>query len=216
MNQFNLLKASIKQIRNFVINTFLGGVIIILPALVLYSIATWLLEYINSTARPLTNIFIGRLPVNETLASVLTLLVVFILFSIIGMLVRTRMGSIFYNLFEGATLARIPGYKTIKDLIAQVTGDKTGLFKYVALVKLGGNDYSATGFIVDEYGDQFVTAFIPCGPNPTTGFIYHIPKKNIERLNVSVETAMRTVIACGSGSAKFITLNHLNKHQDQG
>lgn len=213
MKQFSLLKASVKQLRNFVLNTFLGGVIIILPALVLYSIVTWLLEYINSTASPLTSIITHQLPVSETYASILTLITVFILFSIIGMLVRTRLGSIFYNLFEGATLARIPGYKTIKELIAQVTGDKTGLFKYVALVKLGGNDYSATGFIVDEYDDQYVTAFIPCGPNPTTGFIYHIPKKNIERLNVSVEAAMRTVIACGSGSAKFIKLDQLNKNQ---
>ena len=211
MNQFKLLNAPMQRIRNFIINTFLGGVIIILPALVLYSIATWLFNYINDTARPLTKIIISQLSVSDTSASLLTLVVVFILFSIIGMLVRTRLGSVFYNLFENWTLARIPGYKTIKDLIAQVTGDKTGLFKYVALVKLGGNDYSATGFIVEDYDNQFVTAFIPCGPNPTTGFIYHIPKENIERLHVSVEVAMRTIIACGSGSAKFINLDQLNR-----
>lgn len=202
-----------QRIRNFILNTFLGGVIIILPVLVLYSIATWLFNYINDTARPLNKIIISQFPVSETSASLLTLVAVFILFSIIGMLVRTRFGSGLHSLFEKWTLERIPGYTTIKDLIAQVTGDKTGLFKYVALVNLGGNDYSATGFIVDEYGDQYVTAFIPCGPNPTTGFIYHIPKKNIERLNVSVEVAMRTVIACGSGSAKFIKLDQLNRNQ---
>jgi len=212
MKQLNLLKASMKQIRNFISNTFLGGVIIILPVLVLYSIAIWLFDYITDTADPLTNIIINQFSVSEASASFLTLVTVFILFSIIGMSVRTQLGNFFYTLFENWTLARIPGYKTIKDLIAQVTGDKTGLFKYVALVKLSENDYSATGFIVDEYGDEYVTAFIPCGPNPTTGFIYHIPKQNIKRLNVSVEVAMRTVIACGSGSAKFITLDHLNRN----
>lgn len=213
MNQFNLLKAPMQRIRNFILNTFLGGVIIILPVLVLYSIATWLFDYINNTARPLNKIIISQLSVTETSANLLTLVAVFILFSIIGMLVRTRLGSGLHRLFEKWTLQRIPGYKTIKDLVSQVTGDKTGLFKYVALVKLGGNDYSATGFIVDEYSDQFATVFIPCGPNPTTGFIYHVPKQNIQRLDVSVEVAMRTVIACGSGSAKFINLEQLNRQQ---
>jgi uncharacterized membrane protein len=106
---------------------------------------------------------------------------------------------------ENITLYRIPGYQTIKDIVAQITGKQKGLFKKVALIKVGQTGVSATGFVVDELDENHSSVFIPCGPNPTTGFILHMHNSDIIEMNISVETAMKTVIACGSGSSQFIT-----------
>jgi uncharacterized membrane protein len=62
-----------------------------------------------------------------------------------------------------------------------------------------------TGFITDEIQDNYYTVFVPTGPNPTNGFIFHVPPERIEFLDVKTEEAMRSIIAVGSGSSKFIT-----------
>ena len=54
------------------------------------------------------------------------------------------------------------------------------------------------------------TVFVPTGPNPTSGFIYHLPNKYIHKVDVRVEDAMRSVISCGTGSSALIQ-KKLNK-----
>jgi len=69
-------------------------------------------------------------------------------------------------------LFRIPGYKRVKEITDQLSGKQKGLFREVALINVGNTGVSATGFIDESHSP----VFIPCGPNPTTGFILHVKK----------------------------------------
>ena len=60
-----------------------------------------------------------------------------------------------------------------------------------------------TAFVTDEYKGVF-TVFVPTGPNPTSGNIYHLKAQYVHKLNVSIESTMRSIISCGSGSNKLI------------
>jgi uncharacterized membrane protein len=194
----------INSFYKFLLNAFFGGFIIILPAIVLFKLAAWLFEFLSETAQPVTGVLIRSLSLSEPRAFALTLAGTFIFCAMIGLLTRTRFGKAVQTLFEVKILSRIPGYNAISDIIGQITGKQSGLFRGVVLVTLEDSGLSATGFIVDEIADQHVTVFIPCGPNPTTGFVLHMNKEKITRLNVSVEAAMKTIIACGSGSSQFL------------
>ena len=61
-----------------------------------------------------------------------------------------------------------------------------------------------TGFITEDHGDGTVTLFVPTAPNPTNGFVFHVPEKSIRRLKVSSEDAMRSIIGIGVGSNKLM------------
>ena len=193
------------SIRKFLLNIFIGGVIVLLPIIIIFQIGQWLFVQFRETTVPLTDLLMVQLHISEPAALGLTLVAIFIMFSVIGMIVRTRIGNGLYQFMENITLYRIPGYQTIKDIVAQITGKQKGLFKKVALIKVGQTGVSATGFVVDELDENHSSVFIPCGPNPTTGFILHMHNSDIIEMNISVETAMKTVIACGSGSSQFIT-----------
>ena len=197
------------SIRKFLLNIFIGGVIVLLPIIIIFQIGQWLFIQFKETTVPLTQLLMEQLHISEPAALGLTLVAIFIMFSVIGMIVRTRIGNGLYQFMENITLYRIPGYQTIKDIVAQITGKQKGLFKKVALIKVGQTGVSATGFVVDELDEHHSSVFIPCGPNPTTGFILHMHNADIIEMNISVETAMKTVIACGSGSSQFITQNLL-------
>jgi len=194
-----------RRIRNFIVNVFIGGVIVLLPIIIIFQIAQWLFTMFRESTRPLTDYMTSTFYISQPLALMLSLIGIFTLFSIIGMIVRTQIGSGLYHFLENMTLSRIPGYKAIKDIVAQITGKQKGLFRKVALIKVGATGVVATGFVVDEISEEFSSVFIPCGPNPTTGFILHVRNEDISVMNISVETAMKTIIACGSGSSQFIT-----------
>lgn len=195
------------RIRNFIYNIFIGGLIVLLPVIIIFNIGQWLFNIFQHNTQPLTSYLAVTFSIKEPTALILSLIAIFILFSVIGMIVRTQIGGGVFQFFERITLFRIPGYKTIKDITGQITGKNKGLFRKVALIKVGNTGVSATGFIVDELDENHSTVFIPCGPNPTTGFILHMDNENISEINVSVETAMKTVIACGAGSTQFIPEN---------
>ncbi|MCW8900016.1 MAG: DUF502 domain-containing protein [Gammaproteobacteria bacterium] len=195
------------RIRNFIYNIFIGGLIVLLPVIIIFNIGQWLFDIFQHNTLPLTRYLTATLSIDKATALILSLIAVFILFSVIGMIVRTQIGGGLFQFFERLTLFRIPGYETIKDITAQITGKQKGLFRKVALIKVGNTGVAATGFIVDEIDEGHSTVFIPCGPNPTTGFILHIKNDDITEINVSVEKAMKTVIACGAGSTKLIPEN---------
>ena len=64
-----------------------------------------------------------------------------------------------------------------------------------------------TAFITDEHCNDWKTVFIPTGPNPTTGYIYHLPSERVFPINVKPEIALRSVIACGAGSRALLEAN---------
>jgi uncharacterized membrane protein len=42
-----------------------------------------------------------------------------------------------------------------------------------------------------------LSVFIPTTPNPTSGFLIMLPQKDVIRLDMSVEDALKYVISCG-------------------
>jgi uncharacterized membrane protein len=44
---------------------------------------------------------------------------------------------------------------------------------------------------------EHVSAFMPCTPNPTTGFFFYVPRRDVIDLDVTVEQAMTLLISAG-------------------
>ena len=44
---------------------------------------------------------------------------------------------------------------------------------------------------------EHVSAFLPCSPNPTTGFFFYVQRKDIVSLDISVESAMAMLFSIG-------------------
>jgi uncharacterized membrane protein len=59
--------------------------------------------------------------------------------------------------------------------------------------------------VTDEHEDGSFTVFVPTGPNPTSGQIFHLNQKYVHPLDVGVEDAMRSIISCGAGSTDLLS-----------
>ena len=109
-----------------------------------------------------------------------------------------------YNAIEKNLLKKFPGYKLIKETVLQLLGNKNSPFSSVVLVNIFENETRVTAFITEEHADGSFTVFVPTGPNPTSGNIYHVKKQYVTKTDADVEDAMKSIISCGAGSSKII------------
>jgi uncharacterized membrane protein len=46
-------------------------------------------------------------------------------------------------------------------------------------------------------GEEQISVFLPCTPNPTTGFFFYVPRKHIIELEIPVEQAATLIMSAG-------------------
>jgi len=189
-----------EKLRTFVKTTLLGGVGVVFPAALLLIVFSWIFQWVGGIIEPLTRIIVAKSNMQEILANILIIGAIVAACFFIGIFIKTRIGRYIHILAERFLGRWIPGYEFSTKTFQQFFGERSTAYSAVALVKPFGNDTLMTGFITDEHPDGSCSVFVPTGPNPTSGNIFHLPSPFVYRTDVPVEVAMKSVIACGAGS----------------
>lgn len=193
-----------KKMREFIKSTLIGGLLVVLPVAIFAFVLVWVFNLVHRAISPLTKLVPAASNFQVILADVLVVLVLVCVCFLVGVIVRTRLGTWLYHLLETNLLRRTPGYSLIKETVSQFLGNKKSPFSSVALARIFGNETLVSVFVTDTHDDGSYTVFMPTGPNPTSGNIYHLPSESVIPIDVSVEDAMRSIISCGAGSSTLI------------
>ncbi len=192
-----------KRIRNFLRTTLIGGVVALAPLTLIILLFRWVINVIGRTLTPLVDTILqdpDPNPYFKFALYVISFIAIVLFFFIIGLIIRTRYFR-FLNRAEDRYLLKIPGYKLAKETVQQFFGKNRSFFKEVVLVDIFSTGALMTGFITDDQGD-IISVFVPTGPNPTSGLIYHLPKERVTKTEAAVDLAMKTIISCGAGSTE--------------
>ena len=106
-------------------------------------------------------------------------------------------------------LKKIPFLRTIYSAIGQMTETFTksdDKQKSVVLLEYPRKGVWAVGFatkeneglIKDKVGIDILNVFVPTTPNPTSGFLLMVPKKELIYLDVSFEQASKFIVSAGT------------------
>ena len=132
----------------------------------------------------------------------------FLLLVITGMLAANFVGRAFVNGWE-SLLDRIPVvravYSAVKKFAEMVFSDKSESFKNVLLIQypreglysLAFQTSSELGEVQGRTGEEVVCTFVPTTPNPTSGFIIIVPRKDVIVLDMDVDEALKMIISLG-------------------
>jgi uncharacterized membrane protein len=99
-----------------------------------------------------------------------------------------------------------PIYKTMKQIFEALFSKSGSSFRQVALIEFPAPGMWSLVFLSQPpSGDlaeklpqgEHVSAFMPCTPNPTTGFFFYVLRKDLIVLDISVENAMTLLISAG-------------------
>jgi len=192
------------RFKKFIKTSVLGGITVILPIAIFYFLFKWFFNLITNLIQPITNLIVAKSQLQELLADLIVIIIIFLVCFVIGVFVKTKVGKFTHEHLENRILSVAPGYTIIKETIMQFVGKTKTPFSSVALVNVFENNTLMTAFITDEHPDGSYTVFVPTGPNPTSGAIYHLQGKYVQKVDVSIEVAMRSIISCGAGSEQLI------------
>lgn len=191
-----------KKLRNY----FITGILVLLPVILTFYVL-WLAyifvagiieRYVGGLLEALTGVGIPGLGV---VVSVLGIMLVGILaHNVIG----KRLLSLWDALVERIPLVRIV-YMTIKQIVTGFTGHDEQSFQRVVLLEYPHKDSYAIGFITgtargaieSSLEDEALTVFVPTTPNPTSGFLLIVPRREVKVLDMSIEEGIRLVISGG-------------------
>jgi uncharacterized membrane protein len=99
-----------------------------------------------------------------------------------------------------------PIYKTMKQIFEALFSKTGSSFRTVGLVEFPAPGMWSLVFLSQPpSGDlaeklpkgEHVSAFMPCTPNPTTGFFFYVKREELIVLDISVENAMTLLISAG-------------------
>lgn len=135
---------------------------------------------------------------------ILTLLLV--LFT--GFLVANFIGKKLYKLWE-SFLGRIPVvrsiYSSVKQVCDTLLSEQAKSFKQVVLVQFPQEGNWTLGLLAGDAGpsiDGYIkgvneVVFVPTGPNPTSGYVIVVDKKNLIYTDISVDQAFKYHVSLG-------------------
>ena len=192
-----------KRIRHFLRTTLIGGVVALAPLTLIILLFRWVINLIGRGLTPLVDTILqdpNPNPYFKFAIYLLSFAAILIFFFLIGLVIRSRWFR-FLNRAEDRYLVKLPGYKIAKETVQQFFGKHKSFFKEVVLVDIFSTGVLMSGFITEDHGEM-ITVFVPTGPNPTSGNIYHLPKERVLKTTASVEVGMKTIISCGAGSSE--------------
>jgi|TARA_B100000579_G_scaffold70453_1_gene53462 uncharacterized membrane protein len=134
--------------------------------------------------------------------------IAFIIITFIGWLSLSFLGKKIIEIIN-KILKKIPILRTIYSAIGQMTeslAKPDNKQKSVVLLEYPRKDIWAVGFatqenkgiIKDKIGTELVNVFVPTTPNPTSGFLLMVPKKDLIFLDISFEQASKFIVSAGT------------------
>ena len=200
MSDRNIKKSIFAKIRN----NFIAGVVVLIPiGITLYLTIFFIRVTGNIIPKELNpnNYLPFNIPGVEILIALLFI-------TLIGWLSLSFLGKKFFELFN-RILKKIPILRTIYSAIGQMTESFTktdNKQKSVVLLEyprkgvwaVGFATKENTGIIKEKVKEELINVFVPTTPNPTSGFLLMIPKKDLIYLDVTFEQASKFIVSAGT------------------
>jgi uncharacterized membrane protein len=139
------------------------------------------------------------------------LIVAFVGLTLVGFLTANLVGRSFVRFGENL-LDRMPVvrgiYKALKQVFSTIFSQSGTSFRKVGLVEFPAGAWSVVFIssdpspLIEQYlpggaTRDWVSVFMPCAPNPTTGFFFLMPRAQVIELPISVEEGTKLVISAG-------------------
>ena len=190
-------------------NYFLTGLILVGPIYITINLTWWFINWVDDAMRPFIPVGLRtetylpfRVPGYGVIIALFAL-------TLLGFLTAGLVGRTFVefgeNLLNRMPIVR-PIYKTMKQIFETLFSKSGSSFGKVALAEfpdrhvVGGVHRLAAESRTSRRvcpGDEYVSCFLPCTPNPTTGFFFYAPRAQVIELDITVEQAMTLIMSAG-------------------
>src|SRR5256886_6698357 len=195
----------VSRLRNY----SLTGLILVAPAYITISLTWWFINWVDDLVRP----FIPIAYRPETYLPVTIpgtgLIIAFVTLTLFGFLTANFVGRKLVEIGENI-LNRMPVirriYNSLKQIFQTLISKGGSSFRRVGLIEFPSPGMWSLVFLSNPASadiaahlpdTEHVAAFMPCTPNPTTGFFFYVARRDIIDLDITVESAMTLLMSAG-------------------
>jgi uncharacterized membrane protein len=191
-------------------NYFLTGLIVTGPVAITLYLIWWFVTWVDGLVRPFVPIAYRPetylpfgLPGSGLVVAVFAL-------TFLGFLTANLIGRTLVDLGE-RLLGRTPVvraiYRSLKQVFETLFSGKGSSFRRVGLVEFPSPGMWSIVLISQSPStevasslpgeEEHISVFLPCAPNPTTGFFFYVPKSRVLEVEMSAEEAATLIMSCG-------------------
>lgn len=189
---------------------FLTGLVVAGPVLITIYLTWSFVTWVDGLVQPL--IPVAYRP--ETYLPVkipgLGLIIAFVGLTTLGFLTANLVGRTLIE-FGEKILERMPivrpVYRGLKQVFETLFSKSGSTFRTVGLVEFPAPGMWSLVFLSTPPGaditarlpsqEEHVSVFMPCTPNPTTGFFFYVPRREVIELDIPVEEAAKLIMTAG-------------------
>lgn len=191
-------------------NYFLTGLVVAGPIAITFYLTWWFVTWVDGIVRPFVPIAYRPetylpfgLPGSGLIVAVFAL-------TFLGFLTANLIGRTLLDLGD-ALLGRMPVvraiYRGLKQVFETLFSGKGSSFRKVGLVEFPSPGMWSIVLISQDPSvevaaklpgkEEFISVFLPCAPNPTTGFFFYVPKSKIIEIDMNAEDAATLIMSAG-------------------
>src|SRR5712672_4182277 len=193
------------RIRNY----FLTGLVLVGPLFVTANLTWWFINWVDDLVRPFIPLAYRPETYLPVKVSGIGLIIVLVTLTLLGFLTANFVGRKLVeageNILNRMPVVR-PIYKSLKQIFETLFSKSGSSFRRVGLVEFPSPGMWSLVFLSNPASEdiaarlpatEHIGAFLPCTPNPTTGFFFYVPRRAVIDLDISVEVAMTLLMSAG-------------------
>ncbi|MET4384598.1 putative membrane protein [Bradyrhizobium sp. F1.4.3] len=191
-------------------NYFLTGLIVTGPIAITLYLVWWFVTWVDGVVRPFVPLAYRPETYMPYVVPGWGLIVAVFALTLLGFLTANLIGRTLVDLGE-TFVGRIPAvraiYRGLKQVFETLFSGKGSSFRKVGLVEFPSPGMWSIVLISQSPNEDIarslpgqedhVSVFLPCSPNPTTGFFFYVPKSKIIEVDMSTEDAATLIMSAG-------------------
>ena len=191
-----------KNILNFLRTSLVGGILFLLPIVIVAIIAGKALAIARKIVGPLA----AHLPEDSVfgldMPKLLAIALLVLFCFLAGVFARTKLAQKGVLWLEATVLSNLPGYEFIKSLSGNLLGAETKSTYPVVLARI--EDAWQLAFLVERLAGGHVTVFVPGAPSPQSGSVYFMTEDRIQLLDIPSQAATKCLKRYGLGASALL------------
>lgn len=189
-----------KSIFSFIRATLVGGIFMLLPIYLIFTLLYKAHLAASKILAPLTHFLPDNILGLNAAKLVATLGLVLLCF-LAGMLFRVSFikRGIYY--LEEKVLSHLPGYSLLKSKTSDTFGEK--IEYYISTVLVRDGEIWSIGLLIEE-ANGLCTVFFPKAPNNDSGDVKIIPAQYVKKVDVPTKETLMHLKGFGKGTIQWI------------
>jgi len=191
-----------QAIKSFVKATVAGGLLFLVPVVLLLLVLKHAMGFATAIARPIADRIalpdVGGVAIVTIVAVLVLLLIAFGA----GLVARTDVGRRISQWFEESVLGGLPQYRMVKSMAEGLAQIECGSGMQPVLLR--GDEGWMLAYQLETLPGDWVTVFVPAAPTPMSGNVMYVSAERVRPLDIGMPEAIKLVKSIGVGSAETL------------